>query len=298
MGKLYGALFILSLIWGTSFYFIKILLEHLGPSAVVFGRSLFGAVTLLLIAFFQRKKLTLASVPWGIVILVSLLNNALPWLLISSSEMSISSSLASIINATTPIWTLIIGYLFFSSRLNRNQWIGVFIGFIGIFILSDIQFGELLSGNTMGVLLMLGATCCYGLGSQFTKKRLGSLSILSISLLTLVISTIISGVFLIFTSPQSFQSLSKMEVFVPLIGLGSLGSGVAYLLFYYMVQKGSAEFASLVTYAVPVSAIIWGTLLLQEEIHYTMIFGLLVIFTGIYISSLKLTVHSKKEEVA
>ncbi|MDZ5470619.1 DMT family transporter [Bacillus sp. 31A1R] len=298
MGKLYSALIILSLIWGTSFLFIKILLESMDPSAVVFGRSLFGAVTLLVVALFIRNKGVFTNIPWKMLILVSLLNNALPWFLISSSETKISSGLASIINATTPIWTLLIGFLFFSSSLKKNQWIGVLVGFVGIFILSDIKPGEFYSGNTIGVLLMLGATACYGLSGHLTKKYLTGLSVLTISLFTLVFSTIIGLIMMIVLSPQSFGVFSKIEVILPLLGLGSLGSGIAYLLYYYLVQKGSAEFAALVTYLVPVSAIIWGVLLLKEEIHMSMIVGLLIIFVGIYISSMKVKENKKKAAVA
>lgn len=298
MGKLSAGLIVLSLIWGTSFLFIKILLSHLGPEAVVFGRTLFGTIMLLLILLFHKRKPQLKQLPWTKLLLVALTNNVLPWLLICSSETRLTSSIASIINATTPIWTLVIGFIFFSSSLRKTQWLGIIVGFLGIFILSDFKTGDFHSGNTIGILMMSGATLCYGLGAQLSKKYLSQLSVLEISFFTLMLSTIISFIIMLFLAPGSLSSFFNGAIYLPLIGLGALGSGVAYLLFYYLVQKGSPEFASLVTYLVPVSAIIWGSVLLKEKIHLSILIGLLVIFLGVYISSLKTKNKSKESAVA
>lgn len=287
MGKLFSALIVLSMIWGTSFLFIKVLLVSMVPAAVVFGRCLFGSIILFLIVLFRKERIKIKKLPWLPLVLVGLTNNVLPWLLISTSETLLSSGMASIINATTPIWTLLIGFFLFSSILRKSQWIGIMIGFIGIYILSDFKWGELYSGNLMGILLMTGATFCYGIGSHLTKKYLVQLSVLETSFFTLIISTMISFLILLVSSPQSLSSFIKLTTVGPFIGLGALGSGVAYLLYYYLVKKGSPEFASLVTYLVPVSAVFWGTFLLKEKIHLSMIVGLLVIFFGVYISSNK-----------
>lgn len=123
MGKLYGALFLLSLIWGTSFLFMKLLVVHLDPAAVVFGRCLFGTVILFIILLFSKEKINFKQLPWAKLFFVALTNNALPWLLICTSETKITSSLASIFNATTPVWTLLIGFFFFSAFLrNAMAW--------------------------------------------------------------------------------------------------------------------------------------------------------------------------------
>lgn len=286
MGKLYSALILLSIIWGTSFLFIKILLEDIGPAAIVFGRCLYGFITLMVIAFIQRKKIPIMKLPLKKLIIIGFLNNALPWLLISTGQMKIPSSLASILNATTPIWTLIIGSLLFATTLRKTQWIGIAFGFFGIFIISDFQLGEL-SGHFSGVLFMLGAAICYGMGTHLTKKYLADVSTLHISLFTLLSATIISFVILMFSAPESLVAFKEIHIILPFIGLGSLGSGFAYLLYYFLVKDGSPEFASLVTYLVPASAILWGAFILGEEIHLSMLLGLLVIFAGVYITSMK-----------
>lgn len=298
MGRLYSALIVLSLIWGTSFLFIKLLLESLDPTAVVFGRCLFGFLILLVIFLFRKEKFDLKNRPWVKLFFVALMNNAIPWLLISSSETKISSSLASIINAATPIWTLVIGFLIFSSALRKNQWIGIIVGFLGIFILSEIKPGDLLTDHVSGILLMSGATFCYGLGGHLTKKYLSDLTVLEISFFTMGLSTVIGLIIMLVQAPESVSAFVHLSLIGPFMGVGALGSGIAYLLYYFLVQKGSPEFASLVTYLVPVSAILWGALLLNESIHLTMIIGLIAIFAGVYISSLKMTSKPKKKAAA
>ncbi|MEH7122274.1 DMT family transporter [Bacillus sp. JJ1532] len=287
MGKLYSALAILSIIWGTSFLFVKLLLEDLGPAGVVFGRCLFGFLILAIFTLVKREKIQYKELPLTKLFLVGLLNNALPWLLISMGQTKISSSLASVINATTPIWTLLIGSLFFSTVLRKKQWIGIILGFIGIFIISDLKSGDFLSGHFSGILFLLGATICYGAGTQLTKKNLGQVSTLHISLFTLFFAALISFFVMLVSSPESIVAFTEWHVIFSMLGLGSLGSGVAYLIYYYLIKNGGPEFASLVTYLVPGSAILWGAFILGESIHYSMIVGLLIIFLGVYITSTK-----------
>lgn len=298
MGKLYSALILLSLIWGTSFLFMKILLFELDPAAIVFGRCLFGAITLFIIVLLRKEEFRLKELPWMKLLLVALTNNALPWVLICSSETKISSSLASGINATTPVWTLIIGYFFFASSLKKNQWVGIIIGFFGIFILSEIKPGALFTENTTGVLLMTGAALSYGIGAQLSNRYLSHISVLQISFFTLAFATIISFVYMLGVSPHPIQSVHYLHLVLPFVGLGALGSGVAYLLYYYLVQQGSPEFASLVTYIVPVSAIVWGAVILRESIHLSMLLGLLIIFIGVYIATRKSKQAENKEAAA
>lgn len=297
MGRLYSTLILLSLIWGTSFLFMKILLLNLTPIAIVFGRCFFGTMMLAIIIFIKREKINYQQLPWGKLFLVALTNNALPWLLICSSETKITSSLASCINATTPIFTLLIGYFFFSTALKKNHWIGIVIGLFGILVLSEVKLNDLFTSNTMGVLLMSGAALCYGLGTQFSHKYLSHLSVYTLSFFTIFLSTVISFVAMLSFNPHSLQGFEHSDIYFPLIGLGSFGSGIAYLFYYYLVKKGSPEFASLVTYLVPVSAIIWGAVILKESIHFSILLGLLFIFTGIYISSKKSKLKKKSYSI-
>jgi drug/metabolite transporter (DMT)-like permease len=287
MVRLYGALITLSLIWGTSFLFIKLLVEPLGAWGVVFGRCLFGTVILLLIIAFHKDWKGLKELPIGMVILVSLLNNAIPWFLIALSETKITSSYASLINATTPIWTLIIGFLFFHNKLRLFQWVGIALGFFGIIILSGVDISNIKNQSLVGLFTMVGATLCYGYSTHLTKKCLSTASVTMISFSTLLVSALISFIMVLLTDRTIFTMILEPSIFGSLIGLGVFGSGFAYLLYYYCIQKGSPEFASLVTYLVPISAMLWGAVVLNEDIHLSMITGFILILAGVYVSSKK-----------
>jgi drug/metabolite transporter (DMT)-like permease len=299
MGKLYSALLTLSIIWGTSFLFIKMLAPPLGPWGVVFWRCFFGAVTLIAILAVKRESIPWRALPIVWIILVGFINNVLPFGFIAIGELKISSSMASVINAMTPISTVIIGYLLFSLRMKGMQWAGIVLGFLGILILLQFDIRQLITGDISGMTMVLLATFCYALGTQMSRKFLGHLSVLVLSASTLLASSLISFVIMIFVSHEGFRIISSYDILMSLIGLGSFGSGIAYLLFYYMVKAGSAEFASFVTYMVPLSAMIWGSLILGEHITYHMIIGLVCIFSGVYLSTFKKSKNAKQDtEVA
>ncbi|WP_339145659.1 MULTISPECIES: DMT family transporter [unclassified Sutcliffiella] len=287
MKRLYLALLTLSLIWGMSFLFIKLLVVDLGVWGVVFWRCAFGAGTLLVILLVQRKLNTLRKLPLIPILFIALLNNALPWALIAVSETTISSSMASVVNATTPIWTILIGFTIFASQMKKMQWIGVGVGFFGIMVLLELNLFQLFHDNLLGVGTMLGATICYGFGAHLSKRYLQNIPIAVISFSTLAMAGVISGLMMAIIQPSGFMAVGSMDILLSLIGLGVFGSGFAYLLYYYMVKEGSAEFASLVTYLVPITAMIWGSLLLGERITLHMLFGLILIFSGVYLSSYK-----------
>ncbi|VXC15745.1 Membrane protein [Bacillus sp. 349Y] len=288
MVRLYSALVGLSLIWGMSFVFIKWLVEPAGIWGTVFIRCFAGALILLPIYFIHRKKSGKTKLPLKKLLVVGIGNAALPWMLIALSETQINSNTASILNATTPIWTGVIGFLLFSVILTGSQWLGIAIGFFGILVLMDFQITGLFSSDFVGVGTMLAATMCYAFSSHFTKKYLGGTSVVVISTFQLLIGSVFSFIGLAATGgPNSYEGLLSLEVLAGVIGLGCLGSGIAALLFFYIVTKGSPELASTVTYLIPASAMVWGFVLLHEEITPNLIIGLLIIFTGVYLSSRK-----------
>ncbi|QPC48156.1 DMT family transporter [Mangrovibacillus cuniculi] len=282
--KLFAALFGLSAIWGLSFVFIKILGTNVGVAGVVFWRCLAGAFVLLPFMILQQRK-TRKKIPWIPLIVVGIINVCIPWLLISWSETLIPSSTASILNATTPLWALLLGAVFFKTNATFRQFIGVCIGFIGIVILLEWRIDVLWTGAFVGVGTMLIATFCYALGSHLTKRWLNGVSVLTTATVTLFVGAIGGGLLAVRESQASFLTIDSIETVLAIIGLGCLGSGVAQVLYYYMVSAGSAQFATNVTYLIPVTAIGWGAFLLDEIISLYTLTGLLVILVGVYLAS-------------
>ncbi|MED2971915.1 DMT family transporter [Fictibacillus sp. B-59209] len=286
MIRLYGALAGLSLIWGLSFVFMKWLLEPAGVWGVVFLRTLARALILLPVIWSKRKEIK-NKLPIKWLIITGIFNCGLAWGLISLSETVIQSNTASILNATTPIWTGLIGFFLFSYRLNKQQWIGILIGFFGILVLMDFQFGHLFGTQFVGIGTMLLAAVCYGLSGQLTKRYLSGVGVAGITFFTLLTGAAVGLIGVLFTEPVHFQQLLHPKPLFALIGLGCFGSGLGQLIYFYLNKNGSPEFAATVTYLIPASAMIWGYVLLREPVTPNLVIGLLIIFAGVYLSSKK-----------
>lgn len=286
MGRtLYLALILLSLIWGGSFFFIKILLPDFGPWTVAFLRSAFGLATITGVMLVLRKPFGIRSIPWLAMVIMALINTAIPWALIGFSETRLTSSLASVLNATTPLWTLVVGAIFFRVATNRMQWAGMGIAFLGLLVLVGVSPTSLASVDLPGIACMLAATLCYAVGSHLSKRLSGGLSMYQVTFGTLISAMVGSGLMALIAERDSLAPLAKLPTLGAVIGLGVFGSGVAYILFYFMVQQGTPQFATTVTYLVPASAIIWGFTLLNEPVSWRLLVGLVFILGGVYLAN-------------
>ncbi|MFG6149870.1 DMT family transporter [Halobacillus sp. B23F22_1] len=287
--KLYSALIGLSFIWGLSFVFIKWLLDPIGVWGTVFFRCLAGALVLLPFLWIKRKELK-GSLPWKAMFFVGVFNAGLPWGLIAWSETEIHSSTAAVMNTLTPICTGLVGFMCFSVLLKRRQWIGIVLGFVGILVLMEFDFFALFSESFIGIGTMILAAISYGVASQFTKRHLQETSILIVTTFSLLVAALFGLGGMMMTNSLSVineEVLRRPLVWLSIIGLGCFGSGFAHLLFYYMVKNGSAEFATSVTYIIPITAMVWGYVLLDEPITKNIILGLVLIFAGVYLATRK-----------
>ncbi|MGD6967719.1 DMT family transporter [Rossellomorea vietnamensis] len=287
MARLYAALITLSLIWGLSFVFIKVIVDPAGVWGTTFLRCLAGLLILLPLFIRNRRKKQRGPLPIGKLFIVGLINAGLPWSLIAWSETQINSNTASILNATTPLWTALIGFAIFSVVLTGFQWVGILVGFLGILVLMDFQVAGLFTSNFIGIGTMLLATVCYGFAGQYTRRALQGVSMVAISTFQLLVGMAAGLIGMMFTRGIEWGALLDMKILLSIIGLGCFGSGVAALLFFYVLTKGSPEFASTVTYLIPASAMVWGFVLLGEPITSNLILGLIIIFAGVFLSSRK-----------
>lgn len=286
MLRLYGALIGLSLIWGLSFVFMKWLLPPAGIWGIVFLRCLAGVAVLLPVLWWKRREINW-KLPWKALVVVGIFNSGLAWGLIPLSETVINSSTASILNATTPIWTGLIGYIIFSYVLTGRQWMGIFIGFFGILVLMDFQVGQLFGKEFIGIGTMLLASICYGFAGQFTKRFLSGTGVLVITTFTLLTGAAIGFIGMLLTEPIKPAMLMEPLTIFAIVGLGCFGSGLGQLIYFYINKNGSPELAATVTYLIPATAMVWGYVLLGESITSNVIIGLLIIFAGVYLSSRK-----------
>jgi drug/metabolite transporter (DMT)-like permease len=271
----------LGLAWGASFLFIKWGLQTLTPIGVAFWRGALGGVTLLLICLVTRQGLPKRPVEWGHMTVMALLMNAVPGFLFAYGETHVTSIMAGLLNATTPMMTvLVISVAFREQRIDVNQSLGIGVGFIGIAFVTGV-FSGIARNSGAGVAALLVATLCYGLAFPYARRYVSKLSYSSTSLATTQIccSAIILAP-LALTMKTTHADLTSRALW-GMLALGSIGTGVAYIWNLRNVKLAGSAVASTVTYITPVVATVLGVWLVDEpfQIHQ-LVGGLLVLVSA------------------
>ncbi|MFT9846714.1 DMT family transporter [Aneurinibacillus sp. REN35] len=191
--SLFFVLISLSLIWGGSYFFIKILLEDFGPWTIAFLRSSLGLATIIMIMLISKQKMGLRRIPWIAMTIMALINTAIPWAIIGFSETRLTSSMASVLNAITPLWTVAIGVIFFKSRTNRYKLLGMAVAVLGVIALLDLNPTSIISVDLLGFVCMILASLLYAIGSHLSKRLSNGLTMYQITFGTLLCCMIGSG---------------------------------------------------------------------------------------------------------
>ena len=285
MRRGYLALGALALIWGAAFFFIKIAIRDMSPSTLVLSRAAFGAVTLGLI-FAARRQTPFPSgtrerlLPFlGMAVFGSLL----PWVAIAFGEESISSALASILNATTPLWTAVFAYWVLpAERPSGLNYLGVAVGFLGtgILIAPDL-IGQPLRATTIGALAVAGAAASYAAAALLQRRTLRGVSPLQVGFWQL---TLTAPLALAVALPTIGATHLRTPSIAALLFLGVGGSGLGFLLYYFTMNTLGATRATTVTFLLPVTAVFWGATLLRESITIPILAGMAVILLGVFLT--------------
>ena len=278
------------LIWGTSFLWIKIAVQEVSPFVLVSFRTLFAALGLVVYLLIDRK----ARMPWKeiaprlpVFIVLGLVNVAIPWLLISWAEMHIESGVASILNATMPLWTIIIAPLVISDdKITLPKLAGLATGFIGVVLLFLPSIGEGWSTNLLGQAAVLGATLCYASATIFARKKAHGLNPQTQTFLQFTMSTLIVWS-LTFGIEKQITLPALPITWLALLWLGLLGSGFAYIIYFSLLHRLGPTRLSMVTYIPPVVGVLLGIIFLGEAFHWQALVGALLILSGISIVNLK-----------
>ncbi len=271
----------LGVTWGGSFLFIKWALLSLNSVGVAFMRGLIGGFTLLLYCLATKTRLPHKWREWGHLAVVALLLNAIPGYLFALGETHVSSVMAGLLNATTPLMTvLVITVGFREQRIDRNQGLGVVIGFFGIVLVTGALTG-LSASSWRGVIELLCATLCYGISFPYSRRYVNVLdySPRSLAASQVTISAVLLAPFALIQgishSPWTGKSIWGILI------LGALGTGFAYIWNFRNVRLAGSLVASTVTYITPVVATLLGIWLLKESFKSTQIIGgLCVLLSG------------------
>jgi drug/metabolite transporter (DMT)-like permease len=266
------------------FLFIKVLGRDWPALWVSFGRVALGAATLLILVAVRRERLPRDRRLWLHCAVAALSFNTISWTLIAFAEQHVSSIIAGLLNATTPLWVLLVSMAAFPEQRPTVARIGgLAIGFLGVAVLLGPWRG-LGGGQLIGYLAGGGAALCYGLGFPYTRRHLAGRreSGVVLSACQLVCATVMLGVFLpLAPGPSGPIGLDGVG---SLLALGALGSGVAFALNYAIVRAKGATTASTVTYLVPVFSTVLGATVLAEPLHWNQAVGAVVLLLGIAIS--------------
>lgn len=279
------ALFGLSLLWGSTFYFTKMLLPDFHPVSIVFYRCLFGGIVLL--PFFLWKKTKKDFEKISSLLLITLLSAGVPWVFMSLSLKNLDTTISAVLNATGPIFGLLYSIVLLKVQITKQELISVFVGFSGILISfmmgssSDVGFRFSSAG------LLLFAVSLYALSAVLAARFLNHVSVFTLSFTTMVVGSIYSGIMMIWFDPLSFQSMNNFHNIGWFIMLGMFNSGIGNLLYFYLVKSGGAIFALLITYLMPVTTIFLGTLLLNESLEIGTIVALIFVLTSVYFTQRK-----------
>ncbi|MCS7060645.1 MAG: DMT family transporter [Anaerolineae bacterium] len=288
--ELFGIL-TLALIWGSSFLFIKIGLNGgLSPAMVAIGRLAVGAALLWGVVF-MRRLIAPASfkypIPrgraiWTKIALIGLVNNAIPFVLIAWGEQHISSGLASVLNASMPLFTVLFAHvLTHDDRLTWIKALGVLIGFAGVGVVIG-PGAQGWSGELLGSIAIVVASAAYAIGTVYVRKVLvGVTDPIAAGAGQLLMAFVWLSPFILLNGAVVQLHSASSAALLAVLALGLLGTGLAYLIYYLLIQRAKASQMSLVTYLLPVTALIYGAIFLNEQVTVQAVFGFGLIVMGI-----------------
>lgn len=272
---------LLSVLWGGSFFFNGVVLRELPPLTVVLLRVALAALILLPLLRVYGIRLPRTVAGWTPFFAIGLLNNVLPFSLIVMGQTWIPSGLASILNATTPLFTVVVMAVAGEEKLHARRIAGVIVGLIGVIILHgeglDSKGFGFETGQGIGVLLCLAGAFSYGLAALVARRLLSNSPPLATATFQMLASaammTVVAGVV---DRPWQLP-MPGMTTWLAVIGLAALSTALAYIVFFQILRRSGATNVMLVTLLIPVTALLLGYLVLGEKISAREIAGALVI---------------------
>ena len=281
-GQSWALLAVLSLIWGGSFMFVGIAVKELPALLIVFARVGLAALILIPLHLIVQGRLPRDLKSWLVCGGMSILNNVLPFTAISWGQHYIGSGLASVINATTPMFAGLFMALFGLEALTFRKGVALALGMIGVVILKGGNFGDF-GAQSLGILAVTFASCCYGLSTVWSKKWLVGIPPMTIATCQLTTSGVIMGILAFSFSEPSLYFQASAVTWEALVAIAAISTAIAYLIFFRIIERAGPSFVALVTMLVPLSAIILGMAVLGESMSANQLAGAAIILLALVI---------------
>lgn len=272
---------LLGIIWSTSFLWIKIGVQDIGPMALTAFRMVFGALTAIAIAVYQKLSFPRDAKTWRLFAILGPASLAIPIFLISWGEQTIDSAVASILNATVPLFTLLIAHFWIhDDKITFQKTLGLLIGFAGVLILMSKDMLASEHGSVIGQLAVILASLFYA-GSavairKYTQHINNTMRGVGLLMTSAVLMWVVGPV-----AERPFEFPSLPITWVAALWLGVLGSGLAMIMMYYLIHEIGPTRASLVTYLFPVGGVLLGVLFLNEHLSWQLIAGTVLIIASL-----------------
>jgi drug/metabolite transporter (DMT)-like permease len=279
----WAILITLALIWGGAFFFIGVAVRHVPPLTYVWLRLTIAAAAMWLFLKFKGEKLGLPRQVWGSILLLALLNNALPFTLFGWGQTHIASGLASILNATTPIWGVVVAHFLTSDeRITPRKVVGVLLGFGGVATMIGPTLLSNIGGDALAQLACVTASLSYALAAVWARrfKRMG-LSPMSVTTGQLTAGAAMMLPFALFVDRPWEHAFPPLSAWGAIVALALLCTAFGYVLYFRLIDSAGATNALLVTLLVPPTAILLGGLFLGEQLAPQDFAGLLLIGLGL-----------------
>lgn len=282
------------LVWGASFLFMKVALTGMSPTQVVWGRVVLGALTLGVFVLIRREGLPRRPVVWAHMFVVGLTFCVFPYLLFAWAQQHVTSGLASIFNATTPIMTAVMAWAVFRvERLKPAQVLGIVLGIVGVLVIVGPWQGLDWNQSLVAQLALLGATACYGFSMAYMRRFLADSGLSAVSFSFVYIG--LGALVMVVLTPAVALTPIRWDPWIvaAMLLLGCLGTGVAYIWNQNALRAWGPTRASTVTYITPIVGVLLGTLILGETLSWNEPVGALVVFLGILLAQDRLRVRRR-----
>jgi drug/metabolite transporter (DMT)-like permease len=277
---------LLGTIWSSSFMWIKIAVQEIGPITLVAFRVLFGLLFGVAVILIQRVQLPRSLKEWFPPLVLGITNVAIPFFLISWGQQSIDSAVAAILDATVPLFTILIAhYLLHDDKMTWPKVLGLLLGLAGVVVLMSKDIGASL-GSVLGQLAVIAACVFYAGSAVYARKTTEATPGIVRSVGPLISATAVMwlATFLV-ESPVQIPQLRI--TWVALLFLGILGSGVAFIMLYYLIHEIGPTRTSLVTYLFPLGGVILGVAFLNEELSWQLVVGAVLIILSLVVANLQ-----------
>jgi len=265
---------LLGALWGASFLFMRVAVPEMGPLALIEVRLLVAALFLTLLLASRQQLGTLQS-SWGPLVVLGLINSAIPFSLFAFATLSLSAGYAAVLNATAPLFGTLVAFVWLRERLSWVRLTGLLLGFLGVVILVSAQLGAV--GTELAVAAGLLAALCYGLAAHYSRWALSSVSPLTVSTGSLIAASLMGLPIAWSVWPEEQPGLTS---WCSAVALGVACTGCAYLLYFRLLQRIGPARTMTVAYLIPVFGIFWGWLLLGEPISWAMWLGGPIVLLG------------------